>query len=554
MLWWGLRGYTAVVACLALWPHSAVLAVAVPVAVALGALLFPAPGDLPGTRPRRSGVPVVLADLVLATVAVLASWLLWPGLPGFVSVFALFPVAARLPRWAAVLNTADSTARSRTVAATVCAGGGLVLVAGLLSPLVSDTAAQVRACTQVRAAKGAEDGWPDAAPAPDEPDDGPFGSAQWSDHRAYTAVGGHTATVTTANADGLAVRSAQEGEVLWHVDGDSLTGRPDLDHVDDVSQVGGAVVFEHRVQDAGSSPGPAPQRPSSDILVALDAATGAPAWCVRGASDVRPVSERPDRFVARPEGPMSTPVLYDSADGSVVAGLSEPEPEDPADAQSEVFMYVGSEHVVLWRDAALRVHSTEDGAELFAWDRAGGGNAQRHSVNDATVVDGTVVVAFRPKGDLGENDPVMVGFDTRGEEQWDSSEEEVEVPEGATFGECDTTSRGTTDGFDGHLLATAPETETGPEPETGSGPGGNAHAVLVDAADGGVTWEEENLTPYRCGMGTAVGDLLYLPGGEVAGVPGVEPSSLPAGADLIPVPAGIAVSSPANPLTLHENP
>ncbi|WP_017616223.1 hypothetical protein [Nocardiopsis salina] len=465
--------------------------VTVPAAVALllisAALL--APGDLRKRPVAAPGALVVAWDLVLlATVTTLWTVQAHPhGLALTAVVPVLLGLGVRLRTWSDLTAPPSHTPGARVPLRAGALALAAVLALAVLSPLYRDGPAHALECSALASAPGGGQVWDDAevlegAPPQDHP---ALGEALWRSDRQETLTGGHGDTVTmirsSSDEEGLAVRAADDGRVLWHVDADRIasdTSRAQV-RTDRVHQVGGTVVagFHGTGETAMGEP--------KTRTVGYDAATGRMQWCASGLWELTADVEETERFAARRDGPYSSWSLYAATDGSEVARL-------PADGDTDQPDHDNLGSRAHMSGGRVTVHTVQGfttydlataepvTAAVDLTDRF-----DLRPVQDVTHVDDVTVAAFAESDDhdgpeRGHERHGVAAYGPGGEYLWDSFGtgplEEGEPLVGSGFGACDEPEGEPRYlGFDGHFLAL-------------DTPGNDRRVAGVRAADGTVTW------------------------------------------------------------------
>ncbi|GAB3714346.1 hypothetical protein [Nocardiopsis oceani] len=513
---WTLRLAALVTVPWALWTLlPAHVTVIVTIALAVLSALFLGPQDTPWRPLRVPGITVVLWDLLLVTLVAAALYLL--GSPHAVVYLMFLPVllgACRIAGWREATNGPQSTSQR-----LLALGTAAVLIAGLLSPRYHDTAEQARVCALASATPGSGELWPDASEPTGETDPDHFvGPALWTVSERENIIAGHGDTVTSALGPGLAVRSAEDGEVLWHVDTrrlEELNESPESDSFDAnrVHQVGDTVVVGYRTT-------------ADDYLrahlVGYDAATGRMSWCVPGLRDVMTDPQEPSRFLARDTSSAPEWGLYDPADASRVARL--PLNDDPDHG------YAGDPRAVLaegratvWTPRGFTSYDSDSG-DLLALAPALHPGFEDRDVVGLVHVDDITVLSFAAEGDseVAHERYAVAAHDAEGDELWNSEGTgplvEGEPLVGTGFGACYDLPKNsfgavTHRGFDGHFISM----------EIPASDRAVHRTAAVRASDGTVTWiTEDDLFIASCDrIWHSADDRLHLDSGAVLDAEGI---------------------------------
>ncbi|MEV2277401.1 hypothetical protein AB0I72_17635 [Nocardiopsis sp. NPDC049922] len=558
--WWVLRLATPFTVYWALSPLVvAPVAMAATAVVALLCVLFLSPFDLPWCPLRLPGIALVLWDLVMLAVLI-AAWFLaapadWVG-PVLASVAAL--TLFRIPVWGWLTDHPYHRLESRGRLRWLAAGVGVLLLAGLVTPLNLAPAQRALDCLRPSATSGGGSRWEDAtAPSGDTDPDHLVGPAQWTSPEDEYLVSGHGDTVVVMPRGvegGFAVRAVADGRVLWHVVPDRLRSArsalyDDLrhtQHLDRVHQVGGTVIAEYRAPEGSGSRG---------LTVGYEAATGNFSWCGQGLWDVVSDSYEPTRFLARDSDDGHHWGLYDAADARLITRLTldgEDTEFDAMAAPDRALLADGRASV--WSDRGFASYAVDSGDLLAAVPLQ-----EERRVSSLLHADGITVVAF---GRLRDDDTreqhekyKVTAYGPDGSQLWDSEGTgplvEGEPVVGTTLGDCvDWRARAygvpSHHGFGGYFVGLDSETF-------------ERRAAVVRASDGEVvSIIEDELFMASCSMRRySLNGRLHLDSGAVVDVDGVvtrphNPKAVP----LARVTAnGIAVQELGAPLfTFHALP
>ncbi|WP_017580782.1 outer membrane protein assembly factor BamB family protein [Nocardiopsis valliformis] len=587
-LWWALRVLAVLALGLLLWWHVYPgIAVGLPALFAVALHLLRGPGDPPKRRLHPHAALVVVGDLLTVAVLFGSALLLLRGqsrLTLVVLVIVLLcAVSLRwgLPAGPGGEGSAENArepgprvTRSPVVVLSVCLLV-LVVTTTALSALDTRPLRETVACSWLRTDQGAADWW-EGNPSPPVPHDFPLdpGSDQWalapevepyhenSVSREARLVGGSEKVLTLATHRGVLALDTRDGDPLWHLDTDYLRkstvpGDRNAYSSERVHHAGSTVLVEYG---AGSSQGPR-------FVAAFDELTGERLWCDSGSRSPVTSTYAPDRYAALTS--RGETALFDSADGSVVAVLSEgawdswPLLDDEQRSavsrrnrgDAEAGFEFTEDRFLIWNGTRLSAYDLGSGRELFTvadevpepthevTTPARREPAVRpRRIDGVVTADGITVVSFqgdhigRPASARQDREydaeGYLTAYDSTGQQLWSSSGDGVVEEGGPLYGSSlNSCPQGGGKVFDGHFLAL--------------GKNRNAQAVhAVDLRAGTVLWSHRGDNDHvSCSFGSGAIVLGHHLRTSVTAISTsgviIDPEAEPA--TLVPLPGGLVL-------------
>ncbi|MBQ1081628.1 PQQ-binding-like beta-propeller repeat protein [Nocardiopsis sp. B62] len=396
------------------------ITVVVSVALCWLALALLGPFERPRGR-HRVPVPAILAwDLGMLVLGALCAMALLPTVPHIVVLFAfLIAVLLRTHLWEQWIRHRDSN-RS-VVAGFVAATFALTLLVPALAYLLpDDRVPDLLACAQLRATSGESDRWTDAdSDRADLPVSDLASTANWSTDDPGRVIGGHDHTVTLIDQEGVVVRSADQGLVLWHIDARLPNYSETMGIANHVHQVGDTVMIEYFRGGRTNAP---------SQLIAYTSDTGRLAWCRQGPRQVLTDPVRSDRFVARVGLPESDWGLFDAGDGSLIAALTldgarwdsaaDQHTENDAFGDAEIRAHLSEDRVTVWSPTDLASYDAVSGELLTEISGLGSRPGEVVHAGEITVVSSSP----------DREDAHTIAYDADGTELWSSDPPEGHDP------------------------------------------------------------------------------------------------------------------------------
>lgn len=466
LAWWILRLAVLAAVPWALWGR-----VPLPVAVvATGVLVllclaFLGPCDLWWRPLRASGIAVVLWDLLMVAVLIAALYL--SGYQGALEPLIVVTaglVLVRAPLWFQLTGEPHHRSAASPWLRWLAGGVAALLLFGLAHPLHPAPLQSALDCLRPSVRPGGGSLWGEADEPTGQTDpDHLVGPALWTIPEGERVVAGQRETVVTLSGNsGFAVRSAEDGRVLWHL----ARGRPrevsgslpgPQHQPDRLHQVGETVIAEFRV--------PGGEETAHGLSIGYEASTGRLSWCAPGLWNLVSDPHESARFVARDSGTGHHWGLYDAADGQLLTRMTwgGATPEEVSDTELDRVL-LSDGRATVWSSSGYSSYATPSGEHLTSVALPPGID---RPLQGLLHVDNVTVLA------LGRPYEEEFGYEFRheryaltthsldGTELWRSEETgplvEGQTVVGSTFGGCQGVDKHygvlSQRGFDGHFVA-----------------------------------------------------------------------------------------------------